>query len=107
MNCALFLLACACVLREDEHASSFWGPRQVALMGARGEFVVSGSDDGHVFVWDRASGRLANMLRAPGEAADAPVLCAAPHPLQPVLASAGQEHVVRLWAPLVSPLSPG
>jgi len=70
---------------------------QVALMGPRSEFVVSGSDDGRAFVWERDSGRLVNLLVA-DEAACA---VAAPHPALPMLATAGSEGVVRLWAPTV------
>jgi WD40 repeat protein len=66
-------------------------------MGPRSEFVVSGSDDGRAFVWERDSGRLVNLLVA-DEAACA---VATPHPALPMLATAGSEGVVRLWAPTV------
>ncbi len=36
---------------------------QVALMGSGSQYVVSGSDDGHIFVWERATGSLVNLLR--------------------------------------------
>jgi hypothetical protein len=32
-------------------------------MGTRSEFVVSGSDCGHVFIWNSASGKLVNLLK--------------------------------------------
>jgi hypothetical protein len=32
-------------------------------MGTRSEFVVSGSDCGHVFIWSSASGKLVNLLK--------------------------------------------
>lgn len=79
---------------------------------------MSPSDDGHLFLWHYASGRLAAVLPpAPAshaaeptlsaadgvaEAAAAPpvgVACVAPHPLLPVLASGGADGVVRLWSP--------
>ncbi|KAK9842324.1 hypothetical protein WJX81_006659 [Elliptochloris bilobata] len=68
---------------------------QVALMGPRSEFVVSGSDDGRVFIWERGSGQLVNLLAA-NEGAAAVV---APNPMLPMLATAGNDTVVRLWAP--------
>ena len=33
-------------------------------MGERSRYVVSASEDGHIYVWDLASGNLLNMLRS-------------------------------------------
>jgi hypothetical protein len=68
---------------------------------------VSPSDDGNLFVWEYASGRLVAVLPQPAAAAasggDAPPGvgggAVAPHPALPVLASAGPGPVVRLWSP--------
>ena len=70
---------------------------QICLLGSRDQFVVSGSDDGRIFIWDQFSGRLVNMLSAD----DRNVSCVAAHPSMPVLASAGSEPVVKLWSPQV------
>lgn len=35
----------------------------VSFMGARDEYVVSGSDCGHIFIWDVASGKLRMLLK--------------------------------------------
>jgi WD40 repeat protein len=70
----------------------------VALMGSRSQYVVSGSDEGHIFVWERGTGALVNLLRS----SDAGVSCVAPHPHLPMLASCGHDPVVRLWSPEVS-----
>ena len=72
---------------------------QVALMGGRGEFVVSPSEDGHAFVWDRASGTLVNLLLAE----DGPLACATPHPDCAALATCGASRIVRVWEPEVIP----
>ena len=80
---------------------------------------MSPSDDGNLFIWHYASGRLAAVLPAGSVAAPAssagaassgggvaaaapggaPTACVAPHPLLPVLASGGADSVVRLWSP--------
>ena len=39
----------------------------VNFMGAADEWVVSGSDCGHIFVWDKRSGRLCRMVKVGGE----------------------------------------
>ena len=67
-------------------------------MGSRDDFVVSGSDDGRVFIWDQHTTRLVNMLTSD----DHNIQCVAPHPSMPVLTSAGSEPVVKLWSPQVS-----
>lgn len=75
---------------------------QICLLGSRDEFVVSGSDDGRVFIWDQASGRLVNMLSSD----DRNVSCVAANKSMPMLASAGSEPVVKLWSPQVRAATP-
>lgn len=65
-------------------------------IGSRGGLLVAPSDDGSVFVWDYATGRLLNVLEgSPGSTA----CCVAWHPTLPALASGGADAVVRLWSP--------
>ncbi|XP_037080420.1 DDB1- and CUL4-associated factor 6-like [Pollicipes pollicipes] len=66
--------------------ANFWGD----------DHVVSGSDCGHVFIWDRHSGRLVTILEADRHV----VNCVQPHPLDPVLATSGIDYDIKLWAPL-------
>ncbi|KAG8238457.1 hypothetical protein J437_LFUL002913 [Ladona fulva] len=66
--------------------ATFWGDG----------FVLSGSDCGHVFVWERDTGRLVMLLEA-----DAHVVnCLQPHPTLPLLATSGIDYDVKLWAPI-------
>ncbi len=58
-------------------------------MGPRSEWVVSGSDDGHIFIWGRESGRLVQLLH--GDRIGA-VNCLEPHPNLPLLATSGLEN---------------
>ena len=41
--------------------------KDVNFFGLQDEYVVSGSDSGHVFIWDRKSGQLVNILEGDGE----------------------------------------
>lgn len=84
--------------------------KNLALMGPRSEYVVSGSDDGRIFIWDRSTGDLVNMLGPHTVDVDDPELngpetlsvnAVAPHPFYPMLASAGHSSVVNLWSPEV------
>lgn len=58
--------------------------------------VMSGSDCGRVFVWERNTGRLVMLWEADRHV----VNCLQPHPTLPVLATSGIDYDVKLWAPL-------
>jgi len=66
--------------------ATFWGD----------EFVMSGSDCGHVFVWERDSARLVMLLEADNHV----VNCLQPHPYLPILATSGIDYDVKIWAPI-------
>lgn len=59
------------------------------FFGPRSEYVVSGSDCGHIFLWAKGSGRLVQLLHGDDVGA---VNCLEPHPNLPVLATSGLEH---------------
>ena len=86
---------------NDGPTAAGWA-MQVAVMGRDGELVVSSSDDGRVFIWERATGKLVNMLVAD----EACATVAAPHPVLPSLASAGASGIVRTWSPEVQACLP-
>ncbi|XP_033336799.1 DDB1- and CUL4-associated factor 6 [Megalopta genalis] len=65
--------------------ANFWG----------NDFVMSGSDCGHVFVWEKATAKLCMLLEADHHV----VNCLQPHPYLPLLVTAGTDHDVKLWAP--------
>nr|CAH7766204.1 unnamed protein product [Callosobruchus chinensis] len=65
--------------------ATFWG----------NDYVMSGSDCGHVFIWEKSSGKLKMLLRADQHV----VNCLQPHPVLPLLATSGIDHDVKLWAP--------
>ncbi|XP_034245407.1 DDB1- and CUL4-associated factor 6-like isoform X2 [Thrips palmi] len=66
--------------------ATFWGS----------DYVMSGSDCGHVFVWDRVTAKLVMLLQADQHV----VNCLQPHPTEPMLATSGIDHDVKLWAPI-------
>ncbi|XP_035031189.1 DDB1- and CUL4-associated factor 6 isoform X5 [Hippoglossus stenolepis] len=70
--------------------SCFWG----------NNFVMSGSDCGHIFIWDRHTAEHLMLLEADNHV----VNCLQPHPFDPILASSGIDYDIKVWSPLeVSP----
>uniref|UniRef100_A0A1B6DJ89 WD repeat-containing protein 55 homolog n=3 Tax=Clastoptera arizonana TaxID=38151 RepID=A0A1B6DJ89_9HEMI len=65
--------------------ATFWGR----------DYVLSGSDCGHVFIWDRYTAQLVMLLEADHHV----VNCIQPHPFLPLLATSGIDYDVKLWAP--------
>uniref|UniRef100_A0A8C9WL12 Ddb1 and cul4 associated factor 6 n=1 Tax=Scleropages formosus TaxID=113540 RepID=A0A8C9WL12_SCLFO len=66
--------------------SCFWG----------NSFVMSGSDCGHIFIWDRRTAEHLMLLEADNHV----VNCLQPHPYDPILASSGIDYDIKIWSPL-------
>lgn len=68
----------------------------VNFYGADSEFIVSGSDCGRVFFWEKESEQIVNYLKG-DERGIVNVL--EPHPSFPILASSGLDNDVKIWSP--------
>ncbi|KAJ0058864.1 hypothetical protein NL108_001096, partial [Boleophthalmus pectinirostris] len=68
----------------------------VNFYGPCSEFVVSGSDCGHIYLWDKYSARIVQFME--GDRGGV-VNCLEPHPHLPGLATSGLDHDIKLWAP--------
>lgn len=64
----------------------FWGD----------QFVLSGSDCGHIFIWDRETGEHLMLLEADQHV----INCLQPHPYEPLLATSGIDSNVKIWSPM-------
>jgi hypothetical protein len=71
--------------------------KQVAYLGPRSEYVVSGSDCGHVFIWDA---RTSEMLRVMYGDSFGAINCISTHPSLPLLATSGLNSDAKLWEPV-------
>jgi len=69
--------------------------KDVALLGGQSEYVISGSDEGHIFIWDFDTGEIVNVLVA----GDTCIRGLAAHPWDPVLASSSDEGIIKIWSP--------
>uniref|UniRef100_A0A672JM07 Uncharacterized protein n=1 Tax=Salarias fasciatus TaxID=181472 RepID=A0A672JM07_SALFA len=68
----------------------------VNFYGPCSEFVVSGSDCGHIYLWDKYSARIVQFME--GDRGGV-VNCLEPHPHLPGMATSGLDHDIKLWAP--------
>ncbi|TKA32333.1 hypothetical protein B0A50_01439 [Salinomyces thailandicus] len=69
--------------------------KDVNYFGLNDEYVVSGSDDGNFFIWDRLSGELVNVLEGDGEV----VNVVQGHPHETLLAVSGIDHTIKIFSP--------
>jgi len=65
----------------------------VNFYGPNSEFIISGSDDKRVYIWDKESTKLLTVL----EGHRSIVNCTVGNPTQPMIASSGIDSVIKLW----------
>ncbi|KAL9126319.1 MAG: hypothetical protein Q9217_004603, partial [Psora testacea] len=65
------------------------------FFGLQDEYVVSGSDGGHIFVWDKKTSQLVNILEGDSEV----VNVIQGHPYEPLLAVSGIDHTIKIFSP--------
>ncbi|XP_075513965.1 uncharacterized protein LOC142549088 isoform X1 [Primulina tabacum] len=74
----------------------------VNFFGPDDDYVVSGSDCGHLFIWKKKGGQLVRLMSG-----DRHILNQLePHPQTPVLATCGIEKNIKIWAPSSNAISP-
>nr|KJB77782.1 hypothetical protein B456_012G156900 [Gossypium raimondii] len=67
----------------------------VNFFGPKADYVVSGSDCGHIFIWRKKGGELIRVMEADKDV----VNCIESHPHTTVLASSGIESDIKIWTP--------
>ncbi|XP_059626729.1 uncharacterized protein LOC132269518 [Cornus florida] len=76
--------------------------KRVSFFGPNDEFVMSGSDCWHIFIWKKKGGELVRLMVDDEDIAST----LEPHPHMPVLATCGLENNVKLWAPMSNDVLP-
>ncbi|KAJ5893274.1 hypothetical protein N7495_004965 [Penicillium taxi] len=69
--------------------------KDVNFFGLNDEYVVSGSDSGHVFIWDRKTANLVNILKGDSDV----VNVIEGHPNEPMLAVSGIDNTIKIFSP--------
>ncbi|KAL7747919.1 DDB1- and CUL4-associated factor 6 [Sorochytrium milnesiophthora] len=70
--------------------------KEANFYGANSEIIVSGSDDGRVYMWDRYTGDLVNVFLGDKKVVNA----VQPHPHLPYLAVSGIDNDIRFFTPI-------
>ncbi|KAG8226839.1 hypothetical protein J437_LFUL007080 [Ladona fulva] len=87
---------------ESEYLHRYEGHRNnatvkgVNFFGPKSEFVVSGSDCGNIFFWEKEMESIVQFM--PGDE-NGVVNCLEPHPQIPLLATSGLDDDVKIWVP--------
>ncbi|XP_015755628.1 PREDICTED: DDB1- and CUL4-associated factor 8-like [Acropora digitifera] len=92
----------SCASSEADYIRTYKGHRNntnvldVNFFGPQSEYIVSGSDCGHIFLWDKQTEEVVQFLQKDSIEAE---VCVEPHPHAPVLATGGLDHNIKLWLP--------
>lgn len=74
----------------------------VSFFGTSDEYIMSGSDCGHIFIWKKKTAKLVRVMKGDRHV----VNCLEPHPHIPILATCGMETNIKVWAPMASDAPP-
>ncbi|KAI9724841.1 MAG: hypothetical protein M1812_000117 [Candelaria pacifica] len=86
---------CANHTRSYEGHCNIRTIKDVNFFGLQDEYVVSGSDDGNLFIWDKKTAQLVNILEGDGEV----VNVVQGHPYEPMLAVSGIDNTIKIFSP--------
>lgn len=68
----------------------------VNFYGANSDFIVSGSDCGRVFFWEKTTQQIVQALKGDENGV---VNVLEPHPHFPILATSGLDSDIKIWTP--------
>ncbi len=69
----------------------------VNFYGSNSDFIVSGSDCGKIFFWEKTTQQVVQMLKGNDHGI---VNVLEPNPYFPILATSGLDDNIKIWAPL-------
>lgn len=91
--------ACSPIHKYSGHRNSDT-VKGVNFFGPCSEYIVSGSDCGHIFIWDKKTEQVVTFLKGDDVGV---VNVLEPHPDCCVLATSGLDHDIKIWQPLGKP----
>ncbi|KAK3722894.1 hypothetical protein LTR37_002039 [Vermiconidia calcicola] len=88
-------VACSGAIRSYRGHCNVKTVKDVNYFGLDDEYIVSGSDDGNFFIWDRKTSELVNVLEGDGEV----VNVIQGHPYETMMAVSGIDHTIKIFSP--------
>lgn len=75
--------------------------KNVAFYGSESEYVISGSDDGTIFIWDirTKDSKIVNILTSDDKKL---ISCVIVHPCWSKILSSGSSEDIKIWSPILS-----
>ena len=67
--------------------------------GANSDYIISGSDCGRVFFWEKTTQQVVQVLKSDDEETNSIVNVLEPHPSFPYLATSGLDSDIKIWSP--------
>ncbi|KAK9766152.1 hypothetical protein K7432_004990 [Basidiobolus ranarum] len=71
--------------------------KDVNFYGPNDEYVISGSDDGNIFIWEKKSRKIVQILKGDEDV----VNCIQGHPFEPAIAVSGIDSTIKIFRPQV------
>ncbi|CAL2029893.1 unnamed protein product [Caenorhabditis brenneri] len=71
--------------------------KEANFFGSRDQYIISGSDCGHMYIWNRDTAKLQGIWKADNHILN----IVQPHPNQFMLATSGIDEEIRLWQPFL------
>ncbi|KAG9292705.1 hypothetical protein G9A89_008293 [Geosiphon pyriformis] len=69
--------------------------KEANFFGGNSQYIMTGSDDRRIFIWDKSNGRIVNILIGDKKV----VNCIQPHPFFPIMCTSGIDNDVKIWYP--------
>lgn len=102
-------VSCTSHIRQYSGHCNCETTKDVNFYGLQDEYIVSGSDGGHFFIWDKKTGRLVNILKGDCEVVNVVqrksfhkmLYCAhdpPAHPYEPMLAVSGIDSTIKIFS---------
>ncbi|PKK67249.1 WD40 repeat-like protein [Rhizophagus irregularis] len=77
------------------HLNSRTMIKEAYFFGAKSEYILSGSDDRRIFIWNKLTGKIVNSFIGDHKV----VNCVQPHPYYPIICTSGIDYDIKLWYP--------
>lgn len=107
LNLNFFLIYFNLIFSIMQNFFIYFSGNNINFFGSKSEFIISGSDCGHIFFWEKKSGAIVQFIAATSDVHGVNELNCTPHPHLPIIASIDRMNqkwtqCVKIWSSLKS-----